>query len=168
MFFLAFLPILIIFGIVAYLVYMGAFLPVPIEEKKVGPFHFLYKEINGKDFSLVGKTTKEISQILKQYNFSNVKSFQIFYPEEEKKLAEVGFIVEEKVSDINELNYRTIVELNCMTTSFPFRSPFSFILGFMKVDPALKIYRQNNSYKKTEAMVCLDQDTILYMQPIVK
>lgn len=33
MFLLAFLPILVIFALIAYLVYMGAFLPIPIEEK---------------------------------------------------------------------------------------------------------------------------------------
>ncbi|HMV43384.1 MAG TPA: hypothetical protein PK079_12345 [Leptospiraceae bacterium] len=165
---MAFLPILVIFGIVGYLVYMGAFLPVPIEERNVGPFHFIYREINGKDFSLVGNTTREIGELLKQYNFSNVKSFQIFYPEEEKKLSEVGFIVLETVQDLDGVKIKSIPENLCMTTTFPFRSSFSFVLGFMKVDPALKFYRQKNSYKKTEAMVCLDQDTIQYMQPIVK
>ena len=76
---------------------MGAFLPIAIEEKTMGPFHFLYKEINGKDFSLVGKTTTEIATELKQYNFTNQRPMQIFYPDEEKKLAEIGFIVEEKM-----------------------------------------------------------------------
>ena len=78
MFLLAFLPILAIFIIIAYLLYMGAFLPIAIEEKTMGPFHFLYKEINGKDFSLVGKTTTEIATELKQYNFTNQRPMQIF------------------------------------------------------------------------------------------
>lgn len=167
MFLLAFLPILIIIGIIAYLVYMGAFLPVSIEEKNVGPFHFLYKEINGKDFSLVGKTTSEIASILKQYNFSNQRPLQIFYPDENKKI-EVGFVVDETVSDLKELKGKKIPQLHCLTASFPWRSSLSFVLGFSKVDPALKNYRNANNYKKTEAMVMLESDSIFYMQRIEK
>ncbi len=168
MFLLAFLPILIILGIIAYLVFMGAFLPVPIEEKTVGPFRFLYKEINAKDYSLVGKTTTEIAEFLKQYSFSNQKPFQIFYPDEEKRLAEVGFIVEENPINIESLKFKTVPAMLCLTTSFPWRNSFSFIFGFMKVDPALKNYRDSKNLKKTEAMVLLDEDTIYYMQRVEK
>ncbi len=168
MFLLAFLPILVIFALIAYLVYMGAFLPIPIEEKKVGSFNFIYKEINAKDYSLVGKTIAEISDLLKQYNISNKKPFQIFYPDEEKKQAEVGFIVEEKVAETTGLKFKQIPETNCLTTSFPWRNSYSFVFGFMKVDPTLKQYRASNNLKKTEAMVMLDADTIYYMQRIEK
>ena len=165
---LAFLPILVIFGIIAYLVYMGAFLPVQIEEKTVGPFHFLYREINAKDYSLVGKTIAEISDLLKQYNFTNQKPFQIFYPDEEKKKAEVGFIVEEKVNDLKDIQIKSIPSTLCLTTTYPWRNSYSFVFGFMKVDPALKQYRDSNNLMKTEAMIMLEADTIHYMQRVEK
>jgi hypothetical protein len=168
MFLLAFLPILVIFVLIAYLVYMGAFLPILIEEKKVGSFNFIYREINAKDYSLVGKTIAEISDLLKPLNHSNKKPFQIFYPEEDPRQAEVGFIVEEKVSEITGLKMKQIPETNCLTTSFPWRNSYSFVFGFMKVDPILKQYRTLNNLKKTEAMVMLDTDTIYYMQRIEK
>jgi hypothetical protein len=168
MFLLAFLPILIIFGIIGYLVFMGAFLPIPIEEKTVGPFSFLYKEINVKDHSLVGKTTTEIAELLKQYNFSNPRPFQFFYPEEDKRFAEIGFIVEENASSMDGLKFKTIPATLCLTTSFPWRNSLSFVFGFMKVDPILKQYRESNNYKKTEAMVTLDAGTIHYMQRVEK
>lgn len=168
MFLLAFLPVLIIFGIIGYLIYMGAFLPIIIEEKTIGPFQFLYKEINSKDYSLVGKTIAEIADLLKQHNFSNKKPFQLFYPDEEKRLAEVGFLVEGNPENIDGLKFKTIPETVCLTTTFPWRSSFSFVFGFMKVDPALKNYRDSNNLKKTEAMVMLDADTIHYMQRVEK
>lgn len=165
MFLLAFLPILIIIGIIAYLVYMGAFLPITIEEKQMGPFHFLYKEINGKDYSLIGKTTTEITNILKQYNFSNQKPLQVFYPDTENKV-EVGFLVDEKVNDLKELKSKTIPQCQCLITSFPWRNSLSFILGFSKVDPVLNNHRKSNNYKKTEVMVMLESDSIVYIQRI--
>lgn len=168
MFLLAFLPILIILIIIAYLVYMGAFLPLGLEEKEVGPFHFLYKEVNGKDFGLVGKTTSEIAELLKQYNFSNQRPLQVFFPDEDKRPAEVGFVVNEKTNDLQNIKFKTIPTTLCITTSFPWRNSFSFILGFMKVDPALRNYRNSKQYKKTEAMVILENETIVYMQPIQK
>ena len=165
MFLLAFLPILAIFIIIAYLLYMGAFLPIAIEEKTMGPFHFLYKEINGKDFSLVGKTTTEIATELKQYNFTNQRPMQIFYPDEEKKLAEIGFIVEEKVNDLANIQSKILPATLCMTTTFPWRNSISFVFGFMKVDPALQNFRNSKNYKKTEAIGLLDGDTVHYLQP---
>jgi hypothetical protein len=38
----------------------------------------------------------------------------------------------------------------------------------MKVDPALKQYRDSNNLKKTEAMIMLEADTIHYMQRVEK
>lgn len=168
MFLLALFPIVVIFLIIAYLVYMGAFLPIPIEEKMVGPFNFLYKEINGKDFSLIGKTTKEIAEELKQHNFTNLKPMQIFYPDEEKRLAEIGFIVQEKVNNLGSIKSKTIPSTFCMTTTFPWRNSLSFIFGFMKVDPTLQNTRKANNYSKTEAIVLLNEDTIHYLQPVRK
>ena len=63
---------------------------------------------------------------------------------------------------------KQIPETNCLTTSFPWRNSYSFVFGFMKVDPILKQYRTLNNLKKTEAMVMLDTDTIYYMQRIEK
>ena len=124
----------------------------------------MYKEINGKDYSLIGKTTTEITNILKQYNFSNQKPLQVFYPDTENKV-EVGFLVDEKVNDLKELKSKTIPQCQCLITSFPWRNSLSFILGFSKVDPVLNNHRKSNNYKKTEVMVMLD-DSIVYMQRI--
>lgn len=168
MFLLAFLPIIIILGIIGYLIYMGAFLPILIEEKKIGPFHFLYKEMEGKDFSLIGKATSDIARILTQYNFSNQRPLQVFYPDEENKKVEVGFVVEESVSELKDLKVKTISSMNCLTTSFPWRNSLSFVLGYSKVDPTLRNYRHSNGYKKTEVMVMLESDSIFYMQRIDK
>ena len=166
MFILVFFPILIIFLIIGYLVYMGAFLPIEIEEKTVGPFHFIYKEINGKDYSLIGKTTKEISETLQKYNFSKQKPMQIFFPDDYSNLAQVGLIVKEKIGDLPNVQSKTLEATLSMTTTFPWRNSYSFIFGFMKIDPALQNFRKSKNYKKTEVIVLLNEDTIHYIQPI--
>ena len=66
----------------------------------------------------------------------------------------------------NIVKIKQIPETNCLTTSFPWRNSYSFVFGFMKVDPTLKNYRTSNNLKNTEAMIMLDADTIHYMQRV--
>jgi hypothetical protein len=44
----------------------------------------------------------------------------------------------------------------------------SYIVGFMKVDPALEAHRKKNGYRKTWAATRNDDGVITYLQPIEK
>jgi hypothetical protein len=57
---------------------------------------------------------------------------------------------------------------HCMVTEFPWRNPASFMVGYLKVDPALSAYRAAHGYKEVEALALNDGNTIIYMQPIVR
>ena len=47
-------------------------------------------------------------------------------------------------------------------------SPLSFVVGYMKVDPALTRHRAAHGYIRTEAYAMNDGDRIVYMQPARK
>ncbi len=55
-----------------------------------------------------------------------------------------------------------------LVAQFPWRNRLSFMVGYMKVDPALARYRDAHGYKKVEAIALNDGDTIVYMQPVVR
>lgn len=55
-----------------------------------------------------------------------------------------------------------------MMAEFPWRNPFSFVVGYFKVDPALARHREAHGCKKTEAWSLNDGHVIVYMQPIAR
>jgi hypothetical protein len=63
---------------------------------------------------------------------------------------------------------RTIEAAPSMTARLPWRSPLSFVVGYFKIDPALRAWRSRHGYSKTVAYVIHEGATSLYVQPIVK
>ena len=54
-----------------------------------------------------------------------------------------------------------------MVSEFPWTSRASYMIGYVKVDPALTKWRAAHAYKKVEAFALNEGKTIVYLQPIV-
>ena len=164
---------LAIIGIVVALVvgllsYLGGFSTITIEEKQMGPFYLVYREMKGTDMSQIGIITNELNDVLVKKGYATHKPFDVFYPDGH---AEIGFEVDEaeysrfSAADTSYLS-KEIPGQRFMTTTFPWKMVMSYMVGFMKVDPALEAYRKQHGYRKTWAATRHDDDIITYLQPI--
>lgn len=160
-------------GITGFLAYMGAFASLTVEERTAGPYLFVYREMQGKDFSQVEGITNELKSILSSSGFKDVKPSDVYYPSEFNHPNEIAFLV----SDTESLNVpnldssvktKIIPRQECMILKFPFRNPLSFFVGSARVDSALKDHRHLHGYAVAPAYVLNEGNVITYIQPIVR
>jgi len=150
--------------------YMGAFQRIAITEKDEGPFTFVYRDIAAEETHKVGEITTSLNALLESRGVAQRKPLDIFFPDGR---GEIGFAVEGASNEqldalATQSKVREVPAQHCMVTEFPWRNPASFIVGYLKVDPALAAYRAAHGYKKVEALALNDGNTIVYMQPIVR
>ena len=164
---LTILAVLVVLIVGAY-GYLGGFRSITIEEKQMGPFHFAYREMVGTDFSKISEITTALDAELRDKGVTTLHPFDLFNPEGG---GEIGFVVSESEAEQllnSSIRIKTIPMQQCMVATFPWKNPMSYMVGFMKVDPALEAHRKKNGYRKTWAATRHDGDTITYLQPIVK
>ncbi len=158
---------IVVLAVAAY-AYLGGFRSITIEEKQMGPFHFAYREMVGTDFSKVREITTALDAELRSKGLTSLQQFDLFNPEGG---GEIGFVVSENEAQqllSSSIRIKTIPAQQCMVTTFPWKNPISYMIGFMKVDPALEAHRKKNGYRKIWAATRHDGDLITYLQPIVK
>lgn len=149
---------------------MGGFNRVVIEEKHMGPFNFVYRDIIGAEFSNVGKITTAVEETLRNKEITVLQPFNLFKPDGS---GQVGFLVREfepaKLKSLEpSITSRIIPGQRCMVTTFPWKNPISYIMGYMKVDPEFSAYREKHEYKEVWAATRHDEEVITYIQPILK
>lgn len=150
--------------------YLGFFHGVHVEEVECGPFKFVYREMSGTNMKKVGEITTALAGLLDAQGIQQRKPLDVFFPD---STAQIGFAVEgvpeSKLAALSgETKIRDIPAGRCMKADFPWKNPLSFMVGYMKVDPALKKHRESHGYKKVEAMTLNQGKSILYLQPIAK
>lgn len=148
--------------------YMGAFHRVTIEEREVGPFTLVYREVRGNSMKQVRDVTEELDAALEAHGVTNRRPLDVFYPDDTP--TEVGFAVEGPEAEAGvsglDASVRQIPRQRSLVTEFPWRNPLSFVVGYLKVDPALAARRAEQGYAKTEALALNRGNTIQYMQPV--
>lgn len=161
----------IIIGFTVFLTYMGTFQTIAISEKPLGPYYFIYKEMSGSDMGEIGTITTEIHQFLAYKEIEGAKPFDVFYPEGSGSKTEIGFIINSqdtiRLGDRRGFQFKMIPEQTYMVTEFPFRNRLSFMIGYFKINPALKKYHEAHGYRQTAAMTINAGSTIIYLQPVV-
>jgi hypothetical protein len=150
--------------------WMGAVQPVVITERTDGPFLLVYREMSDLDLSKIGDITTELDRLLRDAGVDQRRPLDVFFPDDH---IEVGFsvagVTKAKLDSLaGKPKVREIAKQDFMFARFPYRNRSSYVLGFMKVDPALTKYRDAHGYKKVEAMAVNDGSEITYMQPVVK
>ena len=160
---------IVIILLLVFAAYMGMFRRVQIAVSSQGPFTFVYRSMSGTNMSQVRQITTELSEVLREVGVTDARPLDVFYPDGAAQIGfAVGDLTDEQTAALNsKASVREIPEQECITARFPWRNPLSFIVGYLKVDPALARHRAANSYRKVEAMALNEGPTILYMQPIV-
>ena len=159
--------------VLAAAVYLGAFAHVQIEEGMVGPYALVYQEMRGTDLSRLGAITTELDALLTRNGVVDRRPFDVFYPTDAQP-NEVGFIMTARVADETlarlaatpDVKLREVPRQRALVTRFPWRSRLSFLIGYVKVDPALRAYREKAGYKAAPAYALNEGATIAYMQPV--
>jgi hypothetical protein len=166
------LPIafVLVVAVIMIVWYMGVFQSIVIEEQDHGPFTFVYQEMTGNNMKQVGEITTKLDKLLREHGNTYRKPLDVFFPDNK---AEIGYAVENSSPDqlialSEQTKVREIPVQHYMVSHFPWRNKISFIVGYMKIDPALKKYRSEHNYKTVEAYALNNGDTIVYMQPVVK
>ncbi len=149
--------------------YMGAFHRVAITEQDRGPYTLVYREISASEMSKVGEITTALDSLLEGAGIVRRKPLDVFFPEGRE---EVGFAVESATADQlailkDKAKVTEIPAQRFMVAEFPWRNRASYLVGYIKVDPALAKYRSAHLYKKVEALALHDGRAIVYMQPVV-
>ena len=148
----------------------GAFRSVVITEQELGPYEFVYHTAPQGNFGAIRRITMDIEGDLRRVGIEDMQPFDV-YPSSPGP-SDIGFILQPKDLDKalairHTLVHRTIAAQRFLTAVFPYRSPFSFIVGFWKVDPRLRHYRDEHHLRRTWAATLNQGPTILYLQPLV-
>ena len=53
-----------------------------------------------------------------------------------------------------------------LVAEFPWRMPLSFVVSYLRVNPAFERYREAKGYEQAPAWVLLDGGTIVNMMPV--
>lgn len=164
--------ILLIAGIllaitVGFLVYMGFFSTINVEEKEEGGYTIAGTEIVGP-YSKVGKQIGEVDKKLKELGINSTKSFGIYYDDpkitpKEKCRSFVGNIIDEK--DFDKIKFipsiglmvDTIPKVNAVTAEFPIKNMMSYMIGPMKVYPVISKYMMDKKYKSGSSIEIYDK-----------
>ena len=167
-FLLVVVAILVVAGLGA--IYMGAFHRVAITEEDRGPFMLVYRQMAAGRMSDAGAITTDLDTLLESHGFGARKPLDVFFPDGR---GEIGFAVDgvsgDQLSALSaDASIKVIGAQRYLVALFPWRNRLSFMVGYMKVDPALARYRDAHGYKKVEAIALNDGDTIVYMQPVVR
>jgi hypothetical protein len=153
-----------------YMVYIGALRRVRIVEREEGPFLFVYREVQGTDQVQIGRTTTELRADLESAGITTMSPFDLFQTPDSKLPNEIGFVISQsddaKHVPLKSVIRKTIPRQRYIATDFPFRNRLSFIVGYVKVNPALAKYRAQKSYRPAYAIARNDGDLITYLQPI--
>jgi hypothetical protein len=150
--------------------WMGGFKTIEITESEEGPFYFVYQELPGQDYAGVEKITNELNSILEKEKIGRTP-FDVFQTAGSGQLNEIGFMINDAVNEtfINDrTKFKEIPKALYLKTSFPFKNRFSYIVGYMKINPALQSHRSKNGYKDARAITINQENLIIYLQEIIK
>ncbi len=143
------IAIVFIAAIIGLLFYLGVFYPIKLKEQAVGDYWVVYQASVGP-YENVGPAMNKICQNLKDDGIETKLSFGVYYDDPKKvdkaKLrSEVGAILDEKYynrieSLRSKYNIKQLKKRNSLVSEFPLRNDLSYMLGPMKVYPAMDNY----------------------------
>jgi hypothetical protein len=137
-----------------------------LEERPIGPFTFAYRELPKLTPADVGRVTKELMDELSAAGATELRPLGVYRPDGS---AQIGVAVgggAEKLAAIPDVKQRELVADLGMVAKFPWRMPLSFVVSYLRVNPAFERYREAKGYEIAPAWVLLEGDTIVNMMPI--
>ena len=171
--FTAYAALVVVGLLLAVFAFLGGFRPIRITEAEDGPFLFVYRSANDTKPSTVAAITTELHQTLQRAGLRDqARPFDIFQRPESGQANEIGFVLPSgsptQALEQDGVQVKTIARTRYMVVRFPFRNRLSFVVGFLKVDPALREYRAKKNYSDAPAIARNDGAEITYLQPVIR
>lgn len=164
------------------LVYHGFFTTPRVAEKEMGPYTVAVKRVAGPYYK-VGPTMMEVDAYLRELGLEPTKGIGLFYDDpatvaESDLRSDMGDVLEgvdeEALAKIKEkYEVKDIPAVRSAVVTFPIKSMLSYMIGPMKVYPALSAYWKEKGYATdTEGysmeLYDVPGKTIYYIMPIVQ
>jgi hypothetical protein len=151
----------------SYLAWLGAFRPVAIEERAIGPFVFVYRELPDANPAKIGQVTAQLERELREAGVDEVKPLGVYAPD---GTSQIGVAVPEdarpRLAALGDVRVRELYAERGLVAVFPWRSPLSFMVSYLRVNPAFERYREAHGYDVSPAWVLLEGETIVNMMPV--
>ena len=150
----------------AFAAWLGAFGEVAIAERPIGPYAFAYRELPNATPADVGRVTDAHVAELSAAGASGLRPLGVYAPDGS---AQIGVAVGggiEKLSGMRDVQTRELRAERGLVAEFPWRMPLSFVVSYLRVNPAFERYREAKGYEQAPAWVLLDGDTIVNMMPV--
>lgn len=146
--------------------YMGYFKPVTIIQKDAGTYVLVGREFTGT-YSDAGKHILQVVNELKDKGISGKKSFGMYYDAPGTKSKDsyrsfVGNILEEKdygqLTELRSMGFRTdsVAFSKALVAEFPLKNSLSYMVGPMKVYPAISSHENSGNCKSSYSMEVYD------------
>ena len=148
--------------------WLGAFGAVAIDERPIGPYAFAYRELPNATPADVGRVTEELVAELSAAGASELRPLGVYAPD---GTAQIGVAVGrglDKLAALPDVRTRELRAERGLVAEFPWRMPLSFVVSYLRVNPAFERYREARGYGPAPAWVLLDGATIVNMMPIEK
>ncbi len=176
---------LLVIGIIIVLfiglyAYYGGFEKITVTEGKQGGETIVYENVTG-DYSQTSRYTNKLYyDLLNNDRVETTKGIGIFYDnprqvEKAKLRSEAGCVLNDADSTtIGRLSgkylLKTLSEKECISVEFPLKGNLSFIIGVLKVYPALNDYSEAHGYKESPVTEIYDVPgrKIVYRKEIVR
>ncbi|HTO08962.1 MAG TPA: hypothetical protein VMR86_18075 [Myxococcota bacterium] len=158
--------VLLVGGCAGFAGWLGAFSRVAIAERPIGPYTFAYRELPNANPADVGRVTDQLVAELSAAGAKGLRPLGVYKPDGS---AQIGVAVgegDEKVAALGDVKLRKLEAEHGMVAEFPFRMPLSFVVSYLRVNPAFERYREAQGYEIEPAWVLLDGRTIVNMMPI--
>lgn len=159
----------VVVALLGLLGWMGALSGVDVVEAEMGPYQFVYVQEASADASRIGELSTALAARLDAAGITQHKPAQVYFPAGGAQ-NQIGFVVDRQVGPEvlgTETYFRLVHAQRYMVVKFPFRNRLSFVAGYFRVEPALRKWQKEHKYAETGAMVILEGDTIVYLEPIV-
>jgi hypothetical protein len=146
--------------------WLGAFAEIAIEERPVGPYAFAYRELPNATPADVGRVTEALVAELSALGATGLRPLGVYAPDGS---AQIGVAVGggiEKLAGLADVQTRELRAERGLVARFPWRMPLSFVVSYLRVNPAFERYREAKGYEQAAAWVLLDGDTIVNMMPV--
>ena len=146
--------------------WLGAFAEIAIEERPIGPYAFAYRELPNATPADVGRVTEALVAELSAAGATGLRPLGVYAPDGS---AQIGVAVGgglEKLAGITDVHTRELLAERGLVAEFPWRMPLSFVVSYLRVNPAFERYREAKGYEQAPAWVLLDGTTIVNMMPV--
>lgn len=168
------------FGLIVFLVSLGAFSKIVVTEKETGPYTYVYRFFVG-DYKLTGPVFADVYNALKEQDIPAELGIGLYYDNPQtvpshKLRSDCGAIIAaanvRKTKQLEKgYSVTTLPKARRLVAQFPIKNTMSYILGPMRVYPALMREAKVKGYQEMvtgiEIYDMTNKQTI-YLMDIVK